>query len=1209
MTKHYRIINLIKREKIYTNQALEQVISAFNQAQSYVYVDFAHYDLDNFALFMQDNELVVTYYTGHKKRQSYIYPEDYYAKAQAQQAFTEKATSIEYLDPQNVDLVLTRFGPQFNHNGFAIVQALEYLGFTVTNGIQGLRNCRDKWLSYLQVADLVPLVNSSFCTWQQYANLPDDFLAYPRITKPNSASMGGNHLNLAYNRQQLAHQSLQLQQFDFALSQDYIQSYDTRNYDLRVMVLNGEVTGAFLRVSQEDKIVANIAQGGYGVPYQITPTLRAQAIAIAQHLGLDICGLDFIFNQDLQQWQFLEANACPGFYAYDKVLGKNFAQDILDYLLLRLTGQTSAYFLNALQPLEQADIEALQPLTREQALAWQQDFAAQELAKQQALVAQSIKQAAQEQLMQELAAQGIKNVAELVAQTSLMAELTPEQIASISTNAVNDITSNAATSNATTSKKATTKLTTQDAVNNLSNFYSDSDKSSNTSSNISNNASNNADNLTSDAQTCAIAQANYQALTHNIASTERAQALVTQKQEQAAHIPEVDLDSQSSVLAAANQAEQSAQAAQEVTQATKTLAAVAKVHSLAAELASQAADAGISIQDTNPVTMQQGEEKKAAKQLAKFNQAVREEQELPDLSMPAFVISQNDYLQTEVISGVQSNIGQVNTDQNTTVNSLDTVDSTAHSSNPASSVSYTKDSSSIDDNYVTNKANASQVASTSSAPSTTDEFSVTNASNTSYKVGITNKAEVTNASNVTDEASITNAPSVINEARGDIGSTVDHDTVNSTNNSVPQITANPDEYIFAPDPERLAKKVAQAQAEITKAQLAKYQGQYVAEHTPHSFVAFDEESHVSNVDLSAADEQALASELMTSDALVTPQIDLPISIQEETSVNSTTDISEPVVSVENTAENTAGNTIGNSAENTIGTKAGSTVDPTVSSSIVTFVTTEKSVKTEPLASRLLATTAVNQTNSRSANSRSTVPSSDYSNSPSMNNWQPISTWEPDDYQSLSCPAAVPIFVNPQLQSGATINPLKQTATQPTDFDSFNYEAYFAQYSHSDKLNPHTYQAQRKISRLGRHSAQHNHLSVPSAVRPTASSAGQSSAVLSSAMQSSTVNPTVQSSTHPTVVAETQSNNPQDNSTLTHSQNFEATNYKPALSNTTLAAIFPASEFARATTKETKVALSPYNNFPLATDNPLNLVKITEKQLRLSQHKQKLKSKS
>ncbi|RIY35847.1 ATP-grasp domain-containing protein [Psittacicella gerlachiana] len=410
MRKTYRIINLVKKAQLYTNQALEQALAKFNQEQDYLYLELTHYDLDNFVLRMQNNQLQIAYLPPSNQRVVYKHPEDQYA---ASLQTSQEVSELIYFTPANVDLVLARFGPQFNHNGFALVQAFTNLGISVTNSIQGLRNCRDKWYSYLQLTDIVPLVNSSFTTWKQYLNLPDDLLVFPQISKPNASTMGGQNLHLAYNQPQLAQNTLALHPYDFTLTQEYIQSYDLRNYDLRIMVLNGQVTGAFLRVSQEDKIVANIAQGGYGVAYQITPELEQQALAIAQRLDLELCGLDFIYNHQYQQWQFLEANANPGFFAYDKVLKQEFAQNILDYLLIRLTGHNRHYFIN--HHLTETDLTKLHPLSKEQALIWQQAYKQELQNQQQVQVDFAIAQATAQQLKEQLIAQGVQNAEELVA--------------------------------------------------------------------------------------------------------------------------------------------------------------------------------------------------------------------------------------------------------------------------------------------------------------------------------------------------------------------------------------------------------------------------------------------------------------------------------------------------------------------------------------------------------------------------------------------------------------------------------------------------------------------------------------------------------------------------------------------------------------------------------------------------------------------------
>lgn len=376
MTKRIFIANLVKRYNIYTNLQLNKVVNQFNRSQKNLHLDLAHYEVDRFFQHFKHNQLHLGYVThpGHTKY--YDHAEDALRRAEltnlasmqrrhADGDHDAEQSDIEYFTPQRIDLMLTRFGPLFNHNGISVCRAAQEVGISVTNAAQGIANCRDKWQAYRMVSDLVPLVNSSFANWETLKNLPKNALSYPRITKPHAHSLGGQNVHLAHNQLQLVQQAYHLDEFDFTLNQDFIATNPNSSYDLRVLCINGEVAGSYIRLSPQESIVANIAQGGVGIPYSIDPILQRQALAIVERLGLDICGLDFIYNSKTSQWQFLEANACPGYQGFDEVLGRNFAEEILNYCVIRTTGHNLEYFRS--QELSEEQLGELQRVDRWQA--------------------------------------------------------------------------------------------------------------------------------------------------------------------------------------------------------------------------------------------------------------------------------------------------------------------------------------------------------------------------------------------------------------------------------------------------------------------------------------------------------------------------------------------------------------------------------------------------------------------------------------------------------------------------------------------------------------------------------------------------------------------------------------------------------------------------------------------------------------------------
>lgn len=85
---------------------------------------------------------------------------------------------------------------------------------------------------------------------------------------------------------------------------------------------------------------ANVGTGGISkdISSDIPDTIRQKAIEFSRHVGLPVCGVDFIASDisDAKTYSFIEANACPSFGMHiQPAIGKSQPVDILfvDYLM------------------------------------------------------------------------------------------------------------------------------------------------------------------------------------------------------------------------------------------------------------------------------------------------------------------------------------------------------------------------------------------------------------------------------------------------------------------------------------------------------------------------------------------------------------------------------------------------------------------------------------------------------------------------------------------------------------------------------------------------------------------------------------------------------------------------------------------------------------------------------------------------------------
>jgi len=117
------------------------------------------------------------------------------------------------------------------------------------------------------------------------------------------------------------------------LVQEYLN--DRPGEDLRVFVVGDKVLGAMKRTAPDGDFRANITIGGTGESYPVTPEIEEIALATTKSLGLEIAGIDLLF--DKRGFRVCEANSNPGFNGFDHYCGTNIASEIVNYIVKRLS--------------------------------------------------------------------------------------------------------------------------------------------------------------------------------------------------------------------------------------------------------------------------------------------------------------------------------------------------------------------------------------------------------------------------------------------------------------------------------------------------------------------------------------------------------------------------------------------------------------------------------------------------------------------------------------------------------------------------------------------------------------------------------------------------------------------------------------------------------------------------------------------------------
>jgi RimK family alpha-L-glutamate ligase len=116
------------------------------------------------------------------------------------------------------------------------------------------------------------------------------------------------------------------------LVQEYLG--DQPGVDLRVIVVGNKVIGAMKRTAPSGDFRANITIGGKGEPYPVTSEIESIALATTQALGLEIAGVDLLFDKN--GFKVCEANSNPGFNGFDHFCNTNVGFEIVEYVKSKL---------------------------------------------------------------------------------------------------------------------------------------------------------------------------------------------------------------------------------------------------------------------------------------------------------------------------------------------------------------------------------------------------------------------------------------------------------------------------------------------------------------------------------------------------------------------------------------------------------------------------------------------------------------------------------------------------------------------------------------------------------------------------------------------------------------------------------------------------------------------------------------------------------
>jgi gamma-F420-2:alpha-L-glutamate ligase len=232
-------------------------------------------------------------------------------------------------------IVLPRLGAGITRAELAVIRYFELAGITCVNSSNSVDIVRDKFQTgEMLSAAGIPVPTTMLVKSPLTNTLVTDIIKFPCVVKVVVGSFGeGVYLC------ESAKEYKRIIEFIDDLGNDkslIVQEYlgHRPGEDLRVFVVGGKVLGAMKRSAPSGDFRANITKGGVGEVYPVTPEIEEIALKTANMLGLDIAGIDLLF--DPRGFRVCEANSNPGFIGFDQYCHVKVADSIADFIVDKL---------------------------------------------------------------------------------------------------------------------------------------------------------------------------------------------------------------------------------------------------------------------------------------------------------------------------------------------------------------------------------------------------------------------------------------------------------------------------------------------------------------------------------------------------------------------------------------------------------------------------------------------------------------------------------------------------------------------------------------------------------------------------------------------------------------------------------------------------------------------------------------------------------
>ena len=198
---------------------------------------------------------------------------------------------------------------------FTMARALEHDGFKVVNSVKCNEICNDKWYNQIifQRND-IKTPQTVLVRHSEGAIFAAEKLGnkYPMILKTSIGSRGVGVMWVESAKALVGIVQLLYRENQYVdiILQEYIKT----DYDVRVIIVGGEILGAMKRPIIDGDFRSNVSQGSEPEVHEITEMEAKESLRAAESVDGDIVGVDFIpaKNREKDSPLFIEVNSTPG---------------------------------------------------------------------------------------------------------------------------------------------------------------------------------------------------------------------------------------------------------------------------------------------------------------------------------------------------------------------------------------------------------------------------------------------------------------------------------------------------------------------------------------------------------------------------------------------------------------------------------------------------------------------------------------------------------------------------------------------------------------------------------------------------------------------------------------------------------------------------------------------------------------------------------